>query len=87
MRYCTLSFIEIMMMWSRLTQPWSLAFRLPSQVLSHDQLGKDDFMGEKIIELGRLDWSEVTTSWFELEAEVRVFPVRRETRPLTETAG
>ncbi|XP_038054246.1 double C2-like domain-containing protein beta [Patiria miniata] len=39
------------------------------QVLSHDQLGKDDFMGEKIIELGQIDWSEITTRWFELEAE------------------
>ncbi|XP_022106455.1 synaptotagmin-1-like [Acanthaster planci] len=39
------------------------------QVLSHDQLGKDDFMGEKIIELGQMDWSEITTRWFELEAE------------------
>ena len=40
------------------------------QVLSHDQLGRDDFMGERIIELGQIDWSEITTRWFELEAEV-----------------
>ena len=44
-------------------------FALP-QVLSHDHLGKDDFMGENIIELGMINWNDITTRWFELQAEV-----------------
>ncbi|XP_071805256.1 synaptotagmin-1-like [Asterias amurensis] len=39
------------------------------QVLSHDHLGKDDFMGENIIELGMINWNDITTRWFELQAE------------------
>lgn len=39
------------------------------QVWSHDHFGKDDFMGERIIELGSLDFNEVITTWYELQAE------------------
>ena len=34
-------------------------------------MGNDDFMGERIIELGRLDFNEVITGWYDMQAEVR----------------
>lgn len=39
------------------------------QVLSHDPMGKDDFMGENIIQLSQLDLTDILTSWFELQPE------------------
>ena len=41
------------------------------QIWSQDPVGNDDFMGERIIELGRLDFNEVITGWYDMQAEVR----------------
>nr|XP_054750442.1 synaptotagmin-6-like [Lytechinus pictus] len=43
--------------------------QLRVRVLSHDPFGKADFMGENIIQLGRMDFSDIITSWFELQPE------------------
>ncbi|XP_041458628.1 synaptotagmin-1-like [Lytechinus variegatus] len=43
--------------------------QLRVRVLSHDPFGKADFMGENIIQLGRMDFSDIITSWFELQLE------------------
>lgn len=42
------------------------------QVLSRDPMGKDDFLGERIIQLSDMDPAETWTSWFELQPEVSV---------------
>ncbi|XP_072027375.1 synaptotagmin-1-like [Amphiura filiformis] len=39
------------------------------QIWSQDTMGKDDFMGERIIELGTLDFNEVITSWYQMQQE------------------
>ncbi|XP_071960565.1 synaptotagmin-1-like [Antedon mediterranea] len=43
--------------------------QLRAQVMSHDPMGKDDFMGEKIISLAETDLSKVSTEWYTLQAE------------------
>nr|XP_006816379.1 PREDICTED: synaptotagmin-1-like [Saccoglossus kowalevskii] len=43
--------------------------KLRLQVWDKDIFSKDDFMGERIIDLGRFNFSEVVTNWFDLEAE------------------
>ena len=45
--------------------------QLRVRVLSHDPFGKADFMGENIIHLANMDFSEIITRWFELQPEVK----------------
>ncbi|XP_071484802.1 synaptotagmin-1-like [Diadema antillarum] len=39
------------------------------RVLSHDPFGKADFMGENIVRLSEMDFSDIITKWFELQPE------------------
>ncbi|XP_033118825.1 double C2-like domain-containing protein beta [Anneissia japonica] len=43
--------------------------QLRVQVMSHDPMGKDDFMGERIIPVGEMNLSKVCTDWYTLQAE------------------
>ncbi|PIK37030.1 putative synaptotagmin-2-like [Apostichopus japonicus] len=40
-----------------------------AQVLSRDPMGKDDFLGERIIRFSEMNLAETWTSWFELQPE------------------
>ncbi|XP_070559077.1 synaptotagmin-1-like [Ptychodera flava] len=43
--------------------------KLRVQVWDKDIFGKDDFMGEKIVNLSEINFKEVFTNWYELQAE------------------